>query len=81
MEMTMSQSIYPVPEAFKNNALVDNDRYNELYQQSLNDPEGFWGEQAKRLDWFKPFTKVKNTSFDKGHISIKWFEDGELNIS
>ncbi|CCQ09548.1 Acetyl-coenzyme A synthetase [Pseudoalteromonas luteoviolacea B = ATCC 29581] len=77
----MSQSIYPVPEAFKNNALVDNDRYNELYQQSITDPEAFWAQQGKRLDWFKPYTKVKNTSFDKGHINIKWYEDGELNVS
>ncbi|MFC3034196.1 acetate--CoA ligase [Pseudoalteromonas fenneropenaei] len=77
----MSQSIYPVPEAFKRTALVDNDRYSQLYQQSIDDPEGFWAEQGKRLDWFKPYSKVKNTSFDKGHISIKWYEDGELNVS
>ncbi|BBN82751.1 acetyl-coenzyme A synthetase [Pseudoalteromonas sp. A25] len=77
----MTQSIYPVPEAIKNNALIDNDKYNTLYKQSIEDPQGFWAEHGQRLAWSKPFTKVKNTSFDKGHISIKWFEDGQLNAS
>ncbi|MGB1293361.1 MAG: acetyl-coenzyme A synthetase N-terminal domain-containing protein, partial [Pseudoalteromonas sp.] len=77
----MSQSIYPVPANIKNAALVDNDKYNTLYKQSIDDPEGFWSEHGKRLDWSTPYTKVKNTSFDKGHISIKWYEDGELNAS
>ncbi|CAM4216778.1 acetate--CoA ligase [Pseudoalteromonas byunsanensis] len=77
----MSQSIYPVLEAFKNNALIDNDKYNTLYKQSIEDPQGFWAEHGQRLEWSKPYTKVKNCSFDKGHISIKWFEDGQLNAS
>lgn len=55
--------------------------YEEAYDFSIKDPEGFWGEQAKRLDWIKPFTKVKNTSFEPENISIKWFEDGVLNVS
>ncbi|RZQ54075.1 acetate--CoA ligase [Pseudoalteromonas phenolica] len=77
----MSQSIYPVPEAIKNNALVNNDQYETLYKQSIDNPEAFWAEHGKRLDWSTPYTKVKNTSFDKGHISINWYEDGELNAS
>ncbi|MDN3378896.1 MULTISPECIES: acetate--CoA ligase [unclassified Pseudoalteromonas] len=77
----MSQSIYPVPAHIKNAALVDNDNYNTLYKQSIDDPESFWSEHGKRLDWSTPYTKVKNTSFDKGHINIKWYEDGELNAS
>ncbi|WP_075594102.1 acetate--CoA ligase [Pseudoalteromonas sp. PAB 2.2] len=77
----MSQSIYPVPAHIKNAALVDNDKYNTLYKQSIDDPEGFWREHGKRLDWSTPYTKVKNTSFDKGHINIRWFEDGQLNAS
>ncbi len=81
METTMSQSIYPVPAHIKNAALVDNDNYNTLYKQSIDDPESFWSEHGKRLDWSTPYTKVKNTSFDKGHINIKWYEDGELNAS
>lgn len=81
METTMSQTIYPVPANIKNAALVDNDKYNTLYQQSIDDPEGFWREHGKRLDWSTPYTKVKNTSFDKGHIDIRWYEDGQLNAS
>ena len=77
----MSQSIYPVPEKIKNAALIDNDQYNEMYKQSIEDPHGFWAEHGQRLDWSTPYTKVKNTSFDKGHIDIKWFEDGQLNAS
>ncbi len=49
-------------------------------KRSIEDPEGFWAEQAKRIDWIKPFTKVKNTSFS-GDVTIKWFEDGTLNAS
>ena len=77
----MSQSIYPVPAQIKNAALVDNEKYNTMYKQSIEDPEGFWAEHGKRLDWFTPYSKVKNTSFDKGHINIKWYEDGYLNAS
>jgi len=62
------------------NAHVDAEGYRRMYQASVDDPEGFWGEQAKRLDWIKPFTRVKNTSFEPGNISIKWFEDGTLNV-
>ncbi len=52
-----------------------------MYQQSVSDPEGFWGEHGKIVDWIKPFTQVKNTSFDPGHIDIRWFEDVTLNVS
>ena len=55
--------------------------YNSWYETSVNDPEGFWREHGKRLDWIKPYTKVKNTSFAPGNVSIKWFEDGTLNLS
>lgn len=54
--------------------------YKELYEQSISDPDTFWGEIGKRIDWFKPYTKVKNTSFNKP-VSIKWYEDGVLNAS
>jgi acetyl-CoA synthetase len=56
-------------------------QYEELYARSVSDPEGFWREHARRIDWIKPFTKVKNTSFEYPNVSIKWFEDGVLNIS
>ena len=52
-----------------------------MYAQSLNDPEAFWGEHGKRIDWFKPFTKVKDVSFDPHNVSIKWFEDGVTNVA
>ena len=55
----MSQSIYPVPAHIKNAALVDNDKYNTLYKQSIDDPEGFWREHGKRLDWSTPYNKVR----------------------
>ncbi len=52
-----------------------------MYKRSIDDPEGFWAEHGKRVDWIKPFTKVKNVSYDKDNLSIKWFEDGTLNVS
>jgi acetyl-CoA synthetase len=61
-------------------AHVDAARYEEMYAASMKDPDAFWGEQGKRLDWIKPYTLVKNTSFDYGAVSIKWFEDGTLNV-
>ena len=56
-------------------------KYDEMYAQSVNDPDGFWGEHGKRIDWIKPYNKVKNTSFAPGNIDIRWFEDGTLNVS
>jgi acetyl-CoA synthetase len=60
---------------------VDAETYARMYEESVKDPEGFWGEHGKRLDWIKPYSKVKNTSFDFGNVSIKWFEDGTLNVA
>ncbi|WP_375261977.1 acetate--CoA ligase [Palleronia sp.] len=68
-------------EEFAASAHIDRARYDELYARSIQDPDGFWGEQAKRLDWIKAPTKVKNTNFDYGNVSIKWFEDGTLNVA
>ncbi|MGZ9810091.1 acetate--CoA ligase [Pseudoroseicyclus sp. H15] len=62
-------------------AHVDKARYDEMYAASVNDPEAFWGEHGKRLDWIEPYTKVKNTNFDFGNVSIKWYEDGVLNVA
>ncbi|HWJ88482.1 MAG TPA: AMP-binding protein, partial [Pelagibacterium sp.] len=56
-------------------------QYEQMYARSIADPDGFWREQAQRIDWIKPFTKVKNTSFEWPDVSVKWFEDGELNVS
>lgn len=73
--------IYPVKENIKTNTHADNDTYLAMYEQSVKDPEAFWGEHGKIVDWIKPFTKVKSTSFDTGHVDIRWFEDGTLNVS
>jgi len=73
--------LFPVPDAWAEKAFADNDKYLAMYQQSVDDPDGFWGEQGKRIDWFKPYTKVKNTTYGPGDVSIKWYEDGSLNAS
>ncbi|GHG79122.1 acetate--CoA ligase [Pseudodonghicola xiamenensis] len=62
-------------------AHVDAAKYQEMYAASVNDPEAFWGEQGKRLDWIKPYSQVKNTSFELGNVHIEWFGDGTLNVS
>ena len=78
----MSQSHkHPIPASIAERALITPEKYQQYYQQSVEDPEAFWGEQAKVLDWIKPFTKVKNTSFAPGNIDIRWFEDGTLNLA
>ena len=71
---------HKVKAAWKKNALIDNDTYLKWYKQSVKDPEKFWAKHGKRIDWFKPFKKVKNTSFT-GNVSIKWFEDGVTNVA
>jgi acetyl-CoA synthetase len=73
--------IYPVPAAWAKKAWVDQAGYRMMYRQSIDDPEGFWGEQGKRLDWIKPYTRVKDVSFDKKDLHIRWYEDGALNVS
>ncbi|HEY5216169.1 MAG TPA: acetate--CoA ligase, partial [Pseudolabrys sp.] len=77
----MSDKIYDVPADWRKRAYVDEAKYEAMYARSIKDPDGFWAEQAKRIDWIKPFSKVKNTSFDPHHVSIKWFEDGTLNVA
>ena len=77
----MSEKIYDVPAEWAKRAYVDDAKYKEMYQRSIKDPEGFWAEHGKRIDWFKPYTKVKNSSWDSHHVEIKWFEDGETNVA
>ncbi|HHQ4651339.1 TPA: acetate--CoA ligase [Aeromonas hydrophila] len=78
----MSESkVYPVKPHISNGALLDKAGYEAMYRASVQDPDAFWGEQGKILDWMKPYTRVKNTSYDPGHVSIKWYEDGLLNVS
>ena len=76
----MSVKTYPVLEPAKKRALIDDATYRKWYEKSVSDPQAFWGEHGKRIDWFKPYTKVKNTSFE-GEVSIRWFEDGLTNVA
>src|SRR5689334_21576280 len=78
--MTDSVTI-PVPNDWKRRAYLDQAGYERLYKESMTDADAFWGGEAKRIDWIKPFTKVKNTSFAADNLCIKWFEDGTLNVS
>ena len=73
--------VFPVPATLAADAKVDNARYEEMYAASLKDPEAFWGEAGKRLDWAKPYTRVKDVSYDPSDLHIRWYEDGELNVS
>ena len=76
----MSDKVYPVSNNIKKNALIDHETYLQWYDESIKDPDAFWSKHGRRIDWFKPFTKVKNTSF-RGRVSIKWYEDGVTNVS
>ena len=73
--------VYPVPDAFAAQANCNKEKYQEMYKRSVEDPEGFWGEHGKRITWFKDYTKVKEVSFQKPEVSIKWYYDGTLNAS
>ncbi|MDZ5699409.1 acetate--CoA ligase [Chelativorans sp. M5D2P16] len=72
--------VHPVQPAWKERALIDSETYEKWYRDSIENPEVFWAEHGRRIDWFTPFTKVKNTSFE-GDVSIKWFEDGVTNVA
>ncbi|HLY05519.1 MAG TPA: acetate--CoA ligase, partial [Rhizomicrobium sp.] len=77
----MSDQIFPVPAEWKKRAHVTKAQYDEMYARSLRDPEDFWRDEARRIDWIRPFTKVKDVSYDANDLHIRWFEDGTLNVS
>ncbi len=77
----MSKSLYPVPAEWRARAYVNAEQYDAMYARSIADPDGFWGEQAQRLDWIRPFTTVKQTSFEEAGFGINWFADGTLNLA
>ena len=79
--MTSGQSVYPVPDAFAKNSNLTPEKYQELYRTSIENPEAFWREEGKRLDWFKPYTIVKDVSWDKSDFHVRWYADGELNVA
>ena len=74
-------STYPVPTDFSRDTTLDSAGYDAMYRRSIEDPDGFWAEQAGAIDWMRPFTSVKDVSFDKDNLHIRWFEDGQLNAS
>ena len=71
--------IFPVSDTMARSAWVDAAKYQAMYERSIKDPEGFWAEHGKRIDWIKPYTKVKDVSFT-GDVHIRWFYDGTLNV-
>ena len=77
----MSETMIPVPAEWKKRAFMDADAYRAAWQRALDDPDGYWRQEAGRLTWDKPFTKVMNVSWDPDNLFIKWFEDGELNVT
>ncbi|MGY6570469.1 MAG: acetate--CoA ligase [Salinarimonas sp.] len=77
----MSEKLYPVSKEWAERAHIDKALYEKMYQASIDDPEAFWGEHGKRIDWFTPYTKVKNTVYGKDEVSIRWFEDGITNAA
>ncbi|MDY0882263.1 acetate--CoA ligase [Dongia soli] len=77
----MSESnVFPVSEAWRKKAWVDEAQYQKMYAQSIQDPAGFWGEQGRRLDWVRPYTQVKDVDYT-GEVRIRWYHDGTLNVS
>jgi len=78
--MSDASKTYPIIKEATANAHIDAAKYKDMYARSVSDPEGFWGDEGKRLDWIKPYSKVKNTTFEYPDVSIKWYEDGTLNV-
>lgn len=75
----MDDTIFPVTNDVAAQALIDDEKYQAMYAESIADPESFWNKHGKRIDWIKPYTKIKNTKYSKEDVSIKWYEDGTLN--
>ncbi|MEL6188997.1 MAG: acetyl-coenzyme A synthetase N-terminal domain-containing protein, partial [Myxococcota bacterium] len=71
---------YPVPASIAAEAKIDDAKYKAMYERSVSDPEGFWAEQAERISWYKKPTKIRSVDYT-GDVSIRWYEDGELNIT
>ncbi|MCF1707877.1 acetate--CoA ligase [Tabrizicola sp. J26] len=78
---SQTEVVYPASPEFVAKAHIDAAKYEKMYAASIADPDAFWGEHGKRIDWIQDYTKVKNTDFTFGQVSIKWFEDGKLNVS
>jgi acetyl-CoA synthetase len=77
----MFREEFPVPDEWANRAWADDAKYQEMYQRSIDDPEGFWGDEGKRLDWIKPYTQIRDVSWDTSDVHVRWYYDGVLNAS
>ena len=77
----MDHSVIPVPAEWAAKAWIDSAKYDEMYRRSVDDPTAFWREHGKRIDWFKPYTQIKDTSFDVDDLHVRWFHDGTLNAA
>jgi len=77
----MSETVIPVAAEWKRRAYIDAAKYEDMYRTSVADPEGFWANEARKLDWIKPFNNVKDVSYDAKDLHIRWFYDGTLNVS
>lgn len=77
----MTKMLYPVPEHAKQDSFLSPEKYQTMYRQSIESPDVFWQQQSTIVDWYKAPTIIKNTHFDKDDLRIKWFEDGQLNVS
>jgi acetyl-CoA synthetase len=78
---TTENPVYPVNPKFAESAHIDSAKYEAMYAASVADSEGFWAEQGKRVDWMKPFSRVKDVNFQYPDVSIEWFADGTLNVA
>ncbi|NOX39124.1 MAG: acetate--CoA ligase [Alphaproteobacteria bacterium] len=76
-----AKTLFPPSDDFASQALIGATKYNQMYAASINDPDVFWGKEGKRLSWIKDYTKVSNATFTYPDVSIKWYEDGVLNVS
>jgi acetyl-CoA synthetase len=77
----MSEAVHPVPAEWADKALIDEGRYHAMYRRSIDDPDGFWRDEAKRIEWLAPFETVKDTSFADDDFRISWFTRGKLNLA
>jgi acetyl-CoA synthetase len=77
----MSKTVFPPSNEFISKTLINKTMYEEMYEKSISDPDGFWGEVGHRVNWIKPYSKVKNVSYEFGKVNIKWYEDGTINVA
>lgn len=79
--MDVAEKVYPIPSDFAAKANLSPEKYKEMYEESISDPERFWAREGRRLDWMTPYTQAKNVSWEEGDFNIEWYADGVLNVS